>query len=184
MEAPHPVYTNTDKEYILSEADYYEHIEEIGRLRYLAWKDVDGINKDFFAEGSWIDKFDKESHLWVIRYHKEIVASARLSLHSSIREIPWHEAIPPTALKLIRTPVASMNRLCVRPDFRGRGLTRPLDEIRIQTARLLNAKTILAEPVVKRFKTLEKYGFKYYGLFGSTAELPGVTLGFKMLNLE
>jgi hypothetical protein len=31
---------------------------------------------------------------------------------------------------------------------------------------------------------LEKYGFKHYGMFGSTHELPGVALGFKMLNLQ
>jgi predicted GNAT family N-acyltransferase len=176
----YPMYDELKDDYILIKVQYPDQIEEIGRLRYLAWKDVEGINKDFFAHGRWLDDYDKLSHLWIIRYKNQIVATARLSIHNKINDIPWHECIPPEAMGLINPPVASINRLSVHPDFRKKGLTRPLDLVRIKVATELKVNAILAEPVLERFNTLEKYGFQHYGYFGSTMELPGVTLGFRM----
>lgn len=176
----YPSYNELNDDYRLIKVQYPDHIEEIGRLRYLAWRDVKGINKEFFSKGQWIDDHDKSSHLWIIRYGDLMVATARLTIHHDFIEIPWNNCIPPEAVALINPPVASINRLSIHPDFRGKGLTRPLDLVRINIAGELKVNAIIAEPVLSRFHTLERYGFQHFGLFGKTMELPGVTLGFKI----
>ncbi len=179
----YPAHNIKEEQYTLQKVNYPEYIEEIGRLRYLAWKDVEGINKDFFSKGYWIDEYDKSSLLWIIKSGNTIAASARLSIHHTIETIPWKNSIPPGAADFILTPVASMNRLTVHPDFRRRGLSKQLDLVRIQAAREEKVKTIIAEPTKSRVSVIEKYGFKDFGRFGDTPELPGVALAFKVLNL-
>lgn len=179
----YPIYDERKNDYALIKVNYPEYIEEIGRLRYLAWKDVEGINREFFSKGYWIDEWDKTSLIWIIKFNKIIIASARLSIHHDIESIPWNDCIPSEARKLLITPLASMNRLIVHPNFRKRGLSQALDMARINTAKEKKLKAIIAEPTNSRVAAIEKYGFKDYGRFGSTPELPGVTLGFKMLNL-
>ena len=174
------MYDEFKDDYILMKVQYPDHIEEIGRLRYLAWKDVEGINKDFFSRGLWVDDYDKISHLWIICYKEQIVATARLSIHNGINEIPWNDLIPKEALKLINPPVATISRLCVHPDFRKKGLSRPLDLVRIKEATELKVNAIIAEPILERFNTLEKYGYQHFGYFGNPMELPGVTIGFRI----
>ncbi|MBI9066877.1 MAG: GNAT family N-acetyltransferase [Salinivirgaceae bacterium] len=180
----YPEYDKAKNDYTLIKVNYPEHRDEIGRLRYMAWKDVEGINKDFFAKGYWIDELDKSSDCWIIKYEDKIVASGRLSIHFTLESIPWYDKIPKKAMAELKLPIASINRLVVHPDFRKNGLSKPLDEIRIMTAKEnKELKTIIAEPVVSRFEVLEEQGFKDYGIFGKTPELPGVLLGFKMLHL-
>lgn len=179
----YPIYDINRNDYSLIRVYYPECIEEIGRLRYLAWKDVEGINKDFFSKGYWIDEYDKTSFIWGIKFNEIIIASARLSIHHTIESIPWCNSIPSGVLELLKTPLGSMNRLIVHPDFRKRGLSKPLDMIRINTAKEKKLKAIIAETVNSRSSAIEKYGFRDYGSFGSTPELPGVKLGFKMLSL-
>lgn len=176
----YPMYDELKDDYILIKVQYPDHIEEIGRLRYLAWKDIEGFNKDFFSQGLWIDDYDKFSHLWIIRYKNQIVATARLSIHNEVNDIPWHDCIPQEAKGLINPPVAMITRLAVHPDFRRRGLSRPLDLVRIKLATELKVNAILAEPVLERFNTLEKYGFQHFGYLGQPMELPGVTIDFRI----
>lgn len=179
----YPIYDERKNDYALIKVNYPEYIEDIGRLRYLAWKDVEGINRDFFSKGYWIDEWDKTSLIWIIKFNKIIIASARLSIHHNIESIPWNDCIPSEARELLITPLASMNRLIVHPDFRKRGLSRPLDLVRIHTAKEKKMKTIIAEPTTARISTIQRYGFRYYGRFGRIPEMPGVTMGFEMLNL-
>ena len=179
----YPYYDAHRNDYQLSRITYPEHMQEIGQLRYVAWKDIDGINKEFFSKGYWIDDLDKNSLIWVISYKESIVASARLSFHRHFDSIPWKDGIPIEARNSLVMPVASMNRLVVHPDFQRRGLSRPLDKARIEEAKKQKMKTIIAEPTICRISVIDTYGFKDYGWFGQTPELPGVQLGFKMLNL-
>ncbi|MBT4970725.1 MAG: GNAT family N-acetyltransferase, partial [Bacteroidetes bacterium] len=159
----YPIYDETKNDYTLVKVKYPTQIEEIGRLRYLAWKDEKGINNSFFLKGYWIDDYDKDSHIWVLVFDNKLVASARLSIHYTVDSIPWNEYFPPEAKCLIETPVASMNRLTVLPEFRKKGLSTLLDNVRINTAKKEKVKSIIAEPIVPRFKTFEKYGFNHYG---------------------
>lgn len=180
----YPVYKEAIDQYDLQQVMYPDRIDEIGRLRFIAWQTEKGFNAAFFSSGYWIDELDKVSFLWVITHHDKIIASARLSIHKEIGFIPWNDYIPTEARDKIIFPAASINRLVVHPAYRKKGLSHPLDKVRIEKAKEENAQCIIAEPVSKRHSVLKEIGFEDYGEFGSTPELPGVDLGFMIMHLK
>lgn len=178
----YPVYKETEDQYNVQQLIYPDRIDEIGRLRFIAWQTEKGFNAAFFSKGYWIDELDEVSFLWAITHNNKVIASARLSIHKEMGFIPWNEYIPGEARDKIIFPAASINRLVVHPAYREKGLSKPLDKVRIETAKENKVKCIIAEPVPKRYATLKKYGFVEHGKFGGTPELPGVDLGFMILH--
>lgn len=108
-----------------------EILNEIGRLRVLAWKSSQPKFRDMDV---WLDALDSAARHWLVRYDGRIVAAGRLSVHSSIQEIPDAGLFENLKSDLLRLPIASLNRLVVHPDFRGKGISAELDRIRIQVA--------------------------------------------------
>jgi len=164
--------------------DYPTLINEIGELRVIAWRTEKGIAPDIFSQRTWLDEYDEIALHWIMLKEKFLMASARISIHPELSEIPWADNTTVYDMSFLKSPVASINRLVVHPDFRGRGLTRYLDRIRIDTAKKMGVKTIIAEPVLIRINSLIDLGFKYVGKLPATIELPGVELGLMYLDID
>src|SRR5262249_29401823 len=93
------------------------------------------------------DRHDAHALHWGVSIGDRLVASARLCIHSVLGEAPDSALFTCADIHL---PVASMNRLVVLADHRGLGISRTLDQVRINRARQLGAKTIICTPVASR----------------------------------
>lgn len=114
-----------------------------------------------------IDEFEPMARHWVIFDGDAVAAAARLSVHPRDDDVP--EAIcmkgvfptPPPA------PIGFLSRLAVAPAYRGRGLSRQLDEVRIAAAEGLGCRSLLALVFDvtgdARIRQLASYGFRIAG---------------------
>jgi GNAT superfamily N-acetyltransferase len=136
------------------------------RLRYTVWRSEGVLIRS--AEADMIaDHHDEHGIHWGSFDGDLLVGAARLCLHDSISEAPDGEMFAGTRLS---GPVASMNRMIVLKNYRGRGIGSQLDELRIARARTLGADTIIATPVnaLSRKLSFARRGFTF---------LTGVSMG-------
>lgn len=143
-------------------------LEQIYALRVIAWRskvDVpDGVTQ-------WVDDIDPLSKHWAVIRGNQVVAAARLSVHQLITEVPDPEGYH-GVIDFLPPPIGSMNRLVVHPDFRGRGLSKLLDQGRIEAARKFGCKNLVVSATdQKRAAALTAEGFKFCG------EGPGIPYG-------
>ncbi|MAD96993.1 MAG: hypothetical protein CMB99_06660 [Flavobacteriaceae bacterium] len=142
----------------LQEIKYQRFQKEITNLRQLAWgSEIKPypFNKVIFDE---LDKNDKTKH-WGVFHENELVGTCRLSVLSSIDELPYSELFSGLDLAPF-TNFAFYSRLVIHPDFRGRGLANQLDEVRIQTIKNLDIKLTIATARDWRLHYLQKEGWK------------------------
>lgn len=131
-------------------------LREIGELRRQVWKRI----SECLPSQNWINEHDEHGYHWLVFRESVLVASARLCIHpnlSFLEEAPHLQddiSLSPDDL-----PIAGMNRLVVLPQARRLGIARFLDELRIQKAKDLGAKTILAAPF-RRASALKALGFQ------------------------
>jgi hypothetical protein len=86
-------------------------------------------------------------------------------------------------LNLIKYPAASLNRLIVHQEYRKKNLARLLDFVRVEEAKYLKVKTLIAQPVTCRIKPLEYFGFEYISKIDSIKELPTIELNLMLMYL-
>lgn len=169
----------------LSEAYYPDRIKEIGALRIRAWKSEVGISQSFFAQKEWIDRIDEDAHHWIITKNNMVVASARLSFHTSPEDAPYGNLLTKEHIRFFDVPlIASINRLVVDPKYRGKGFSKILDSVRIEYAIQKGANIIIAQPQLLRINTLKKSGFTLIDQLQYLPEMPGRPLFLMMLDLE
>ncbi|MEO7310720.1 MAG: hypothetical protein ABIX01_09990 [Chitinophagaceae bacterium] len=140
-------------------------LQEIYDLRVAAWESSDRIgtiNKLNFPNG-WAENIDNEAFHFVIFDDKnKIVASARISLHNSIDELPY-----PTVFKEFHLPTdkpfAFYSRLVVSQENKSIFTFKKLDQIRIQFLRENNIPFALATCGSKRLKSMLAVGFEILG---------------------
>jgi GNAT superfamily N-acetyltransferase len=115
-------------------------IERIGRLRVTAYESVIGV-----VDGMthWLDRFDAEARHWAFLCYGEPVAAARVSVHSTIFEAPDAESYAPVFPQPPPGPIASFNRLVVAAAYRGQGLSKRLDEARLQAAEAAGCASVV-----------------------------------------
>jgi len=175
----------TTNQYSLTKVSFPDFIHEIGALRIRAWRSEPGIDSVFFSRNTWIEALDQTAHHWIIADKTRIVAAARMSMHESIETVPYASLIPTGYHgRYSGKKVASINRLVVDPDYRGRGLARMLDQARIDMAIREDIDVILAQPQLSRLTTLAKQGFSYVCELSSTPEMPERPLFFMELRLN
>ncbi|MCP4550853.1 MAG: GNAT family N-acetyltransferase [Bacteroidetes bacterium] len=172
------------KGFLIVQVEYPILMEEIGKLRVDVWKEIDGINPDLVAKNSWIDKTDSDAMHWVIIKDNKLVGSARMTNHEEIEDLPYSDMIQKHLLKKTCFPVSSLNRLVIHPDYQNMGLGRKIDEIRLDTAKKMGIKCIVAEPVSWRINSLKKSGFVYIGPINYPYEAPGIMLHLMTRKLE
>lgn len=157
----------------LIEVSYPDRLMEIGRFRIKAWQNEQGVNPIFFSRDVWIDVVDQHAFHWIITKNDEIVASARLSIHESLEDVPYAELLnTEQSAGFQNCCVASINRLVVLPEYRGIGLSSILDNIRIERAIQQKAACMIAFPQLSRLKTLGRRGFELIAQLENIPEMP------------
>jgi predicted GNAT family N-acyltransferase len=127
-------------------------------LRYRVWSKEIRVPDSLGQNGQIYDDHEDHARHWAVAAKNgTLVASARLCVHESEKDIP--EADFYTELKLPH-PVASINRLVVEQSVRNLGLARHLDSHRIEAARNAGAACIVvAATDDQRVRSLGKAGF-------------------------
>lgn len=173
-----------NSEFLLTKLDHPERLDEMGALRVSAWKDEQGISKEFFSHQSWLDGDDLVAHHWIITHDNEIVAAARMTFHKEYGSVPHSDLFDEELLGAHRNgPFASINRLVVAPGYRGNGFSTILDEARIHFAEEQGMRVIIAQPVASRIKPLEDLGFVYLGKIRPLYQMPGRQIYFMIKEL-
>jgi GNAT superfamily N-acetyltransferase len=136
-------------------------LQKLFRLRAEVWKAQCDVGEIF--DNIWSDRCDRHAMHWTAKCGEEIVAGARICFHSEMATTPDREIFERIDYPF-QFPIACMNRLVVRPEFRGRGIAGRLDAIRVDAAQAHGCKMIIG--VVSdvsgalRLGQLEKIGFQ------------------------
>ena len=111
----------------------------------------------------WLDPLDARGMHWGVFCDAELVAAARLCVHTSLDERA--DAAPFRSRDFVlRGPVAVMSHCVVHPRLRALRLDHALDAARIERARQLQIGTVLAvTESATRIAALEAQGFVALG---------------------
>lgn len=153
-------------------------LERIFRFRVDARQPDEPLPASARELGFYRDEHDDHAMHWIALVQGEIVGSARLCVHDQFADLP-HAPIyrlfgAQTAL--LKSPIASMNRLVVAPNARGHGVGRRLDLVRVECARAQACATVVVHfslPVASRRRaSVVPLGFSLLGE-GQLAEESG-----------
>jgi predicted GNAT family N-acyltransferase len=136
-------------------------IQHIRNFRAQVWT-KEGLLSPSDINTVVLDEHDEDARHWMVQIKGEVIAAARLSLCSSILEAPDSESLMPFE-SFIPTPFGYLSRLVVRSDFRGKGIAKQLDHLRMQEAYKSGAKAVTGLAVPWRVKPLRKLGFVALG---------------------
>ncbi|MEM6500960.1 MAG: GNAT family N-acetyltransferase [Cyanobacteria bacterium P01_C01_bin.89] len=137
------------------------YLDAIATLRVRVWSHQ--LKEKAFVENKWWDKHDLHAFHWIVlNENSELVASARLSTHNTVVELPDFEEIK-ALLTELPSPIAMMSRLVVSPEYQRRGIAQKLDVARLQKATQINAQSIVLQVPAYRRKAIEELGFKCIG---------------------
>lgn len=155
---------NQDALPVLLETPDAATLEEIGRLRIIAWE-YDGERPSIAAGCGdvWLDEHDSHAHHWVIKKNGVLLAAARLCVHNSKDALPDAASLSDFLHKIL-FPAAFFNRLVVHPSARGKGLASKIDDERLRFAAKQGAKLALIHthnPL--RLKQLQASGWSILG---------------------
>jgi GNAT superfamily N-acetyltransferase len=137
-------------------------LRQIGHLRVRAWATEipEAAEMD-----EWLDRWENEGWHWLVYQGDELVAAARLSIHQALDEVPDRECFEGVFAEAPPAPLASLNRLVVAPSARGLGLSRRLDELRLDFAKAQGCRCAIGStPMEHRVKQLVELGFVVVGL--------------------
>ena len=137
-------------------------LEKIGALRVEAWK---AEAPSAAGMGTWLDEFDRSARHWAVFDHGILLASARLTTHGSLAEVPDAESYPGVFREPPAAPIGSLNRLVVHPSARGQGLSKRLDLIRLEAAENLGCRSVILSTASgsHRVRQLIGWGFEWIG---------------------
>ncbi|BDS13435.1 GNAT family N-acetyltransferase [Aureispira anguillae] len=140
--------------------------QEIYDFRVQAWENSpakETVNKTLFPNG-WSDSADNYSFIWYKANDLgQVIATARLTYFNKIEDAIdvglnlENFELPP------ERPFGFFSRLAIDKSFRGKGLSKCFDEIRINKLKNDNIKFALVEVITQRVKGLESLGFKVIG---------------------
>ncbi len=115
-------------------------LARIGKLRVRAWTT---LIPQAAAMGAWLDEFEDAAHHWVVFHGSELVAAARMSIHAALDLVPDPECFAGVFGEPPEAPIASFNRLVVDGPWRGFGLSRQLDEARLNFAMASGCRSVI-----------------------------------------
>ncbi|GAH10176.1 unnamed protein product, partial [marine sediment metagenome] len=99
------------------------------------------------------------SQHWIVTTKGKLIGAARLSIHDRLEAIPDIDWFGDDAQNF-GLPVVSFNRLVVDQEYRGRGIARQLDGIRLADAEKRGAKHVAVIAVKpSRVDALQALGF-------------------------
>ena len=139
-----------------------ELFEKIKALRKLVWQNSTSSKSTKEDENLWHDAFDPNGYFTLIHLKNELVASARMTLHSELQNFPGGPFYQPHVAEL-PPPIASFNRMVVHPEYRGLGLSNAIYRRLLTTAKESGANSIGLDCATKHVAYHEKHGFKKLG---------------------
>jgi len=129
-------------------------------LRFEIWSAEVTLRPEVRAKGIISDEHDAHARHWAAFCGNEMVAAARMCVHTNQEECPDAPAFTEICLP---TPVATLNRLVVHPSFRNRGFGSELCHCRIEGAKTDGAKCVVGTYTDQRVASLEKCGLRLTG---------------------
>ena len=169
----------------IEQVEFSDYGDVIGKLRAEVWLGKGKLDPAKVQDGKWLDGFDGDAFHWVAFRGTEVVASSRLHIVDSIENLPF-PAVWEALGEEMAPPIAQIMRLVVASSVRGLGIGRRMDEVRIQKARALGVKTLLADADPERQSALLKQGFDLLTTLpagtGSTGLLNGSSILVLKLN--
>jgi predicted GNAT family N-acyltransferase len=140
-------------------------LQRIGELRYRVWEEENAINPELFPNRCWVDSLDQEARHWVLedRVTGAWMAAARMTLHTTLDDDSRDVQVWRRAGKHLPLPTVDLGRLVVLAAYRGRGLAQLLNTTRIQAARQMSARSVMATASAGNARLLKKLGFEDIG---------------------
>lgn len=146
-------------------------LQRIGALRVQAWTTE---HPQAATMTEWLDGIDPRAWHWVIFDGDQMVAAARLSIHTSLCDLPDCKVYSDLLVAPPPAPMASLNRLVVHPSARGEGLSNRIDESRLCFARERGCRSIVCSvPRPERARRLRERGFAVIGMGRPYPDPPG-----------
>ncbi len=142
----------------LERIKFSEYKKEITSLRQLAWKERTKFPSENLIIQDKLDESDLSIHWGVFNDH-ELIASCRVSILSTIEQLPYKDIFKDLDL-LFSHNFAFYSRLVIHPDYRKKGLAKELDEIRVNELKNQNVKLALATARDWRLNYLIGEGWK------------------------
>ena len=144
----------------LSEVKNLSLLKQVYELRVQAWRDKVEIPSD---ADCWVDPEDSLAQHWVVLAQQMVIAAARMTIHHAVEELPDREGYM-GVLDVLPAPIGSLNRCVVHPDFRHRGLSRVLDEVRISSAKSSGCRSlVICATDLQRAAAISALGFQFRG---------------------
>ena len=140
-------------------------LRESFRLRFLVWNGERRLIPSVKNAKELYDEHDDHAVHFGIIDGGLLVARLRCCIHEHIADLPESQFY---ARLDVPSPIATMNRLVVRREYRNRGYARALDEIRIRWAIDNGAKCIIVCGQPRRSKSLSELGFTTTDLQGKS----------------
>jgi predicted GNAT family N-acyltransferase len=127
------------------------------RLRYEVYSEETTLSTQCRQQRMITDSHDEHARHWAAFEGDMLVASGRMCIHNVQEEIPDELNFQEIELP---TPIATINRLVVRKNWRKLGLARQLDLCRVQAARENSAACVVVSAFDWRIGPLHECGFK------------------------
>ncbi len=116
-------------------------LDAINDLRLRAW--VPQVPVPLTVEDV-IDEFEPTARHWAVFDGEHLIAAARLSIHQHLDDVPEAVCLSGVFVAPPPAPIGFLSRLVVADEYRRRGLSRHLDEIRIRAAEQAGCRSLLA----------------------------------------
>ena len=188
------------REYKIEIINFNVHKEEIIELRKQCWSNFhskDLIKEEFYSQQDKIEDL-ASIHCGIIENNK-LVATHRLQLINSIKQLPYSENFEPNTTigsdwctykeenkeyVVMRPPVAATGRMVIHVDYRKKRISEAILNFWIKTAREKGIKTLISYPSPWMVKTLLKVGFRYEKKLKNVFKpLPSIDLALVTLKL-
>jgi GNAT superfamily N-acetyltransferase len=138
-------------------------LQQVGRLRILAWEADGGLPSFAPRAEVWIDEHDSHAINWAMFCEGLPIAAARLCVHKRVCDLPDLASLVGYEDSLL-TPIAAFTRLVISPAFRGRGLSKELDGTRLSAAQGAGCRSAVGVThIPARIRQLNAYGFRNLG---------------------
>jgi predicted GNAT family N-acyltransferase len=132
----------------------------IGHLRFQVWLEEGSLDENAFPDKSWIDPSDSIArHFIAVRRDGVIAGAARLVTHSSAATNDRDVDLWLSTGNELKWPVCDLGRLVVSKSFRNRGIASRLNEVRLEAARALGARAVIATASAGNVSLLRALGF-------------------------
>ena len=143
-------------------SDLGSWLEDIGKLRFDVWLGEGSLDTARFPSGRWIDQetdTNAQHFIAVDRAARNLVGSSRLILHTSVESADRDVHLWLRTGNPLRFPLCDLGRLVIKKSHRKRGIAHSLNQVRVDAARALGARTIIATASAGNAKLLKKLGF-------------------------